>query len=299
MKQLTIILGLLACVVAYGCKSSNPVTASTQTGDLTGRMALIDTTQRYVQDRSGVIVQVEGTLFSAVSDTAGYWTIKNLPSATYSISFSKPGYSTWKNTSFEFVGGGLTWFGDYFPSNGSEVTLQQPPTFLINLDSIQKAGSSYLQQYDSMNYIEKFDTIAKDSIVFKGRDTVHHVAYRLVRNSEGTLFAHLNSVTLPPNQRYARFLAGTNPNPDILDPTTFTGYIDLQLANQNIGKTILDLAIAFTSNFYGFNFSSGQTIYIRAYPINQEGLGGYYDVGSRKKIITGYGTASNILKFTY
>ena len=160
MKQTILSLAMLLgiCFLA-SCKSNSTNAPADLAGDLTGRVSLMDSKGNTVSDRSGVTVQAEGTAFSATTDTAGYWTITNLPGGTYSISFSKPTYNTWKNTAYQFVGGGLTWFGVNFPNNGSELTLIQSPTYTITLDSIQLAGSAHLEQYDSLGYIYRYDTL--------------------------------------------------------------------------------------------------------------------------------------------
>jgi hypothetical protein len=131
-------LSIVAVLGIYGCSDSSSTNTSGglgPTGILQGQVSqLRDARFRQVQDKSGVLVQVEGTSFSAITDTGGNWEIKNLPTSTYSISFSKPGYLTIKNTSFQFVGGGIQVF--------TGIVLCQPLTFSCTLDFISLPSPS-------------------------------------------------------------------------------------------------------------------------------------------------------------
>src|SRR6266542_3964857 len=95
------ILSFAFLAFVFGCKNSQP-SASLPTGDLKGTVSLIDSHGREVADRSGVLIQAEGTSFQTISDNAVNWIIHDLPTQTYSISFSKSGYGTLKNTSYTY-----------------------------------------------------------------------------------------------------------------------------------------------------------------------------------------------------
>lgn len=129
------LLSLAFIVVMFGCKNSAPVTPQGATGDLKGTVGLYDSHGNQLADKSGVMVQAEGTSLSAISDTAGNWIIQNLPTQTYTISFSKSGYGTVKNTSFPFIGGGTVLYGN-------RVYLYQPVTFTISLDSVSAVSDT-------------------------------------------------------------------------------------------------------------------------------------------------------------
>ncbi len=249
----------------FGCKDEDTLSGSEQTGDLTGQVVLLDSNEHYVQDKSGVTIQIEGTSFSALTDTGGYWTIKNLPSATYSLSFSKPTYNTWKNTSFEFVGGGLTWFGMDFPINGSTVRIEQSPTFTIFLDSIGVAGG--------------------DSGIV---------------NTDPSIYGRFSTPTTDANRKNLRVFISRNPNLIIDDPSTCFSYTDFQVTNwQYQSKTADGFKINIPSQFYLTGIAPGEKLYVRAYPMHTSGLGGYYDVKTHKTIRYGYGTASNVVSFIH
>src|SRR6478609_2741609 len=106
MKIITFLTLLL--FIAAGCSDSNTTTTSSGdgvTGDLIGTVYLSDHRGRSMTNHSGVTVQIEGTSFSAVSDVNGNWVIHNLPTRTYAITFSKPGFYIRRNPSYTFVGG--------------------------------------------------------------------------------------------------------------------------------------------------------------------------------------------------
>jgi hypothetical protein len=134
IMKLLIFFSFLFLISVFGCKNSQPTTPL-QTGDLKGTVGLIDLHGNEISDRSGVFVQVEGTGFSALSDSAGNWIIHNLPTQTYSVSFSKTNYGTVRNTSFSYIGGGTV-------SYGARVYLYQPVNFTITLDSVSAVFDS-------------------------------------------------------------------------------------------------------------------------------------------------------------
>ncbi len=142
MKLYTI-LSFAFLVFVIGCKNSTPTTPL-QTGDLQGTVGLYDSHGNEVPDRSGVTALAEGTSLSGISDTAGNWVIHNLPTQTYSISFSKNGYGTVKNTSYSYIGGGTV-------SYGARVYLYQPVGFTIVLDSV--SATSDTSDYQHFGYL--------------------------------------------------------------------------------------------------------------------------------------------------
>ncbi|HET9137617.1 MAG TPA: carboxypeptidase-like regulatory domain-containing protein, partial [Candidatus Kapabacteria bacterium] len=123
------LLFLFAAVAISGCNTAStnsPQSAST--GELKGIVGLYDTHGNKITDRSGVVVKAEGTSITATSDASGHWVLHDLPTQTYELTFSKDGYSTMKNTSYSFVGGGTVLYRD-------TVYLCQPVDFTITLDS--------------------------------------------------------------------------------------------------------------------------------------------------------------------
>jgi hypothetical protein len=256
MNKIILSLALLFGIsFLNSCKDDDTAVSSRLTGDLTGNVILVNSDMNTVQDRSGATVSAEGTTFSAMTDTAGYWTIKGLPAGTYSVSFTKPGYDIYKNTSFQFVGGGLLWF-----ELGS-VTLYQPPSYTITLDTIKPRS------------------ISRDSVA----------------DSISGIYGHFSVIPSDAKPLSWRIIISKDPNPSI-DPTTEVDYFDFQSGNgsyagKNPNDFIIDLG------YFNFsNIQSGQTLYVRAYPTGN-GLRGYFDVKTHSNVYTGYGAASNILSF--
>ena len=109
IKNILIVFGLFL----ISCTKENPVESNTtnvviqdsttraNSGSLFGfaRPALPGSNY----DCSGVKVSLEGTSFSAVTDTKGAWQIINLPFNTYIIVFAKAGFATTKIPNFKFA----------------------------------------------------------------------------------------------------------------------------------------------------------------------------------------------------
>lgn len=74
-----------------------------------------------------VLVRLEGTGFETLTDTAGKWTLNLIPAGTYTIIYSKPGYSTAKRFSVRCDG--------TFPVIVKPMTLAQLPSYTA--DSIK------------------------------------------------------------------------------------------------------------------------------------------------------------------
>ena len=127
MMKTYLLTALICATFLYGCKDSTTVNTSgtgSLVGDLKGRVYAYDQKAAHIPDASGFRVSIEGTNYSAITDSTGFWVIHNLPTRTYSIAFVKEGFDTMKNTSYTFVGGGTQWV---------EVTyvLQHPTTEVI------------------------------------------------------------------------------------------------------------------------------------------------------------------------
>ncbi len=245
------VLGIL------GCSDSNTSTntggnSTGPTGTLRGGDGKYNITQlrdarfRFLKDKSGILVQCEGTSFSAVTDSNGFWEIHNLPTSTYSISFSKAGYTTFKNTSFQFVGGGIQLYN-------SSITLLQPITFSYTLDAVVtptlKDKWWYVYGHTSDN--------APDSVnIF--------ILYVL---------SHSSTIEIEDVESAA---------------SSFTDDVNTSFSTHD-GSFSFKSPI--TSGLQ--NFQYGDTVFVRAFPYLY--TQNYYDVASKKTIVTGYGQGSNVL----
>ena len=65
-------------------------------------------------DNSGITVTAEGSGVFARTDSSGRFILNNLHTGTYTISYSKSGYGTWKSQGFQFVGGGQALIGSAY-----------------------------------------------------------------------------------------------------------------------------------------------------------------------------------------
>ncbi|HET9135864.1 MAG TPA: carboxypeptidase-like regulatory domain-containing protein [Candidatus Kapabacteria bacterium] len=155
------ILGVGIIVFLLSSCSSSDNTTSTSggdipTGEFKGRIILFDSTARQLSDASGAIVHLEGTTLTATTDAEGMWSFKDLPSRTYSISFTKPGFDTMRNTSYQFLGGGTVYYG--------EVNLQQQFHFTARLD-----GFVFQSSTGQGNIYYDFSADTPDSAVIQAR----------------------------------------------------------------------------------------------------------------------------------
>jgi hypothetical protein len=259
MKNLTI-LSFAFLAFVFGCKSSTPTTPL-QTGDLTGTVGLYDSHGKEVTDRTGVTIQAEGTTFSGVSDAAGNWVIHDLPTQTYSISFSKNGYGTVKNTSFSYIGGGTV-------SYGSRVNLYQPVAYTIILDSASAST-------DSLNY--------------------NNFAY----NNFGYVSGHITGASADSAIIQAYVFFGTTPTITFGDTSTWLGGM-LWNNSRPIPLVKKGNDFYFTSKNWevcGPNgwVQSGKKVYLQGFATTTKYSPAYFDVITGKWIYPNPPPSSNIL----
>lgn len=160
MKTIQILLLLCITIFTAACGSSDTATSTSggdiPLGELKGKIVLYDSLGKILSDASGATVQLEGTSFSATTDANGIWSIKDLPSRTYSITFTKSDFHTMKNTSYQFLGGGISYYG--------ETPLQQQLRFTGTLDGFvfQPGTGQGALYYD-------FSATAPDSVLIEAR----------------------------------------------------------------------------------------------------------------------------------
>jgi hypothetical protein len=94
-------------------------------------------------DRSGITVHFKNTGYSTVTDALGKWTMRDLPTSTYNIVFSKEGYDTVRLYSLQFVGG-----GDVYGVNAPTLPLIPTVSILdLNLSKTEFIRDDYLAYY--------------------------------------------------------------------------------------------------------------------------------------------------------
>ncbi|MDD8018684.1 MAG: carboxypeptidase-like regulatory domain-containing protein, partial [Bacteroidota bacterium] len=126
-----------------GCKGDNGADGATglrgaggpdKVGSIGGYVFLKDTANTFLLDRRGVISSLEGFVSKAdTSDSTGHWQIDSVVSGTYTVVFSKLGFSTAKNPGLQFVGNGTMY---------SNPTLFQITNFTVTFLDTMASGDS-------------------------------------------------------------------------------------------------------------------------------------------------------------
>ena len=95
-----------AITIIAGCGDDVIVTQGVRPA-ISGKVTLYYTDSiKYLTDKSGVVATIEGTQYSATSDTAGKWNIYDIPPGIYTVMQTKPGFDTIKET-IEYPGVGV------------------------------------------------------------------------------------------------------------------------------------------------------------------------------------------------
>jgi hypothetical protein len=264
------ILSLLVLIlVAAGCSdSSNNSTSSgngsSVTGDLLGSVILTDHRGRPMRDYSGVTVQVEGTSFSAVTDTAGNWVIHNLPSRTYAITFSKPDFYSYHDKSFSFLGGA--------PVRYITPRLQNPYVYLGGLPRFKVTLDAILMP-------EKTTTDSGNTFLF----------------TNGTLYAHTSDDGPDSTNVGTYVIISRDPNLRIENPSSYFYLMSVNGYTYATRDTIVNLSTTVGYGWFAvWNVHPGDTIYFKAYPVLGNPM--EYDVIKNTEVFIGYSSAaSNVL----
>lgn len=111
-------LVLLGCKGDVGPSGPTGPSGPSLTGNISGLVTLTDSNGVQPVNRSGVTVSIEGTSFSAVTDSTGRWQINSVTTGNYTIDISKNTYGMSKIQNYQFVGGGTSYVGN---TNLSEV----------------------------------------------------------------------------------------------------------------------------------------------------------------------------------
>ncbi len=276
MRSLPLIISVfVVALLVSGCtEHTNPSTeivGGDPTGDLIGTVAVISHRGQTLTDSSGVTVRCDGTNFSATSDASGNWVIHNLPTRTYSITFSKPGCYSWTDHSFSYTGGVVSRYR-WQLSGSSLVTIGEYPEFTVTIDAIIMPHEEY-----------------SDS------------AKKLVPKA-GFLFGHTSNNTPNSTALSTYIVVSSNSALNIEDPTTYDTVVTSVSYQSNVPH---DTSINFSKQFtFGTSifkrYAPGQIVYFRAYPVVGDPavntMLSDFDEKTATSRANGYGkTASNIL----
>jgi len=143
MQNYLKLLVLSAFSFLYGCKDS--ATSPGVTGSMVGYVVAIDSTGTN-RDNTGVKISIDGTNYSAMSDSSGRWEMTNVLPGTYNISFTKNNYATEKMIAYRFVGNGTDYL---FSQNIYQIMWTQATLVLRPFDSGKTIFSCRLFRTDS------------------------------------------------------------------------------------------------------------------------------------------------------
>src|SRR5579871_3650741 len=99
-------LAILLVFAICSCKSTT-LGPNAETATIKGQASIAANYAQYTPPYNGITVSLIGTSFSAMTDDSGNFEIDNVPSGTYDVRFSKPGY------------GDVLWFGKIVMGGGN------------------------------------------------------------------------------------------------------------------------------------------------------------------------------------
>jgi len=202
----------------------------TPTQNLQGFVYLYNQFGQYQQSYAGVTVSLDSTSYTATTDSTGAYTLKNVPAGYYSITYSKPGYGTYKRSYFEYLADKANQLTD--------VNLYQNSTSSITnlkLDSVV---------YSPTNYgIELTGTISSSASATQYANFI--------------LFVGTSPAVSPGNYAQVYTTSGFN------NISTSFNYLFTPYSTLSAGQTIYIVVygIAATSNSYYVNPATGKYIY--------------------------------------
>lgn len=101
------VAGLILLILLFaGCKKTE-INQIDLKGTLKGEIYAMDEIGQKNNDNRNILVQLEGSepLLKAVTDSAGKYEIRDIPSGTYNLVLSKEGYGEYQKQGFQIVGG--------------------------------------------------------------------------------------------------------------------------------------------------------------------------------------------------
>ena len=118
-----------------GCMESRVSSTDDLPGSqVRGTIRLLSEDNSFAINKNLVLVKLEGTGFETLTDTAGRWTLNLVPKGSYTVSYSKPGYTTAKRYSVRIDGA--------MPMVVNPMTLVQIPPYSIDTITLQMINDS-------------------------------------------------------------------------------------------------------------------------------------------------------------
>ena len=102
------VLILLVCCSAFLLSACNRYDSAVTSlpGTISGFVSIINESGSSLADKRGVRISLDGTNYSAISDSSGHWKLGDVQAGVYNIAFSKDSFGTNKVISYNFAGNG-------------------------------------------------------------------------------------------------------------------------------------------------------------------------------------------------
>ncbi len=163
-KFVSFLLFFFISLYIMGCKGDVGPTGPagpSLTGNISGLVTLIDTNGIQPVNKSGVTITIEGTSYTATTDSTGKWQINNVSTGNYTIDISKNTYGMTKIQNYQFVGGGTTYTGNQF--------LSEVPNFTVS-NLAYTTGSGRITVTGTLTYTSA-QANGRNIIIFVGNSS--------------------------------------------------------------------------------------------------------------------------------
>jgi hypothetical protein len=258
---------LIAAIVVFNsCKQPN----SPETATIQGRVDLAETYWILTPPYNGVLVTIEGTNFSALTDDSGYFSFQGVPTGSYNVLFSKAGYGDVLWMSQTITGGGNV--PQYWYNDQSVPVMYKTASVVSTLQEVAFVDTTLLIN-PSAAYLCASGSVTPDLSLSQAYESM--VVY----------VSHTSDVSAVP-WHYATFFYGG----DIYGYEMMPGYVNYPMSVFPIDT--ISQRFNFFMETYALNmagFKSGDSIYVAAYGAPTYGLnpvGDYYDPATKLYVFT-------------
>ena len=100
----SVLLGFV--ILVAGCEGDQGPAGPLLSGSLQGFVSLYDDEGDRIPDNTGVMVTLEGSSHSTMTDSAGRWQLNNVLTGTYTITYQKSEYFEERQEELQYLGGG-------------------------------------------------------------------------------------------------------------------------------------------------------------------------------------------------
>ncbi len=297
------LLFVLFALVFTSCSSPSDPPAATSTGEeLTGTVAAYASASATLLSPTGIHISIQSTPYQAVADTAGHFTIDNIPAGVYNIIFWKPGYDSMIYPVHHIIGVGTDIINDAY--------IVQEST-----DTITMTGVSYVFNVSQTKIITVIDSTIKDSLGKLDTTVTTHdsevVIYDTAGSSNGMILSGKVTGTLAPGNIYVytSLDSGLFPaSPSAQSPdSTEDAWLATELTNaayhsgfqspHMVSGNFKDTLTMDVATLLPYSLPSGEAVYV--YAVGHSNLKGLPVIGGQYQhfLTTPYGP--NAVRFKY